>query len=225
MNGNVSDLEAPSSSAVNETSASLWPVGHLPVRALRPPTGGIWFNVRETERWLSQLPEPTGGILLLDLNSVQPTLAVLEQLLPALGEAVKRGTKGQVTLIVSTRDLAIRHYVEMLSTERRLPIFLSDSTTSYSLMGATPAIMLTATDTQTLHCLMDLGGRATAREVALALGLTHTAAINRLNDVAEKKLAFRLEQPGNRAIVFCDARLPSVDYSSMMMAAMSADLT
>lgn len=56
---------------------------------------------------------------------------------------------------------------------------------------------------RTLDYLMDLtNGSATASEAAQGLGLTATAATNRLTDLAIRGLLFRLPQPGRGGDVF-----------------------
>src|SRR6267378_2684842 len=108
------------------------------LKAVRPPTSGPWFNVHAANTWRRALAAPTVSdspmLYLLDLNDVHPTLAVLDAYLRALAIDVKAGRYGESAIVVSTQDPSVLRYLELVATQEDLPLFVSPSTTSFSLV-------------------------------------------------------------------------------------------
>jgi DNA-binding MarR family transcriptional regulator len=152
-------------------------------------------------------------LYLLDLHDVHPTIAVLDTYLRNLATEMKAGLFGESAIVVSTQDAAIRRYVEMLAAHQDLPIYVSSSTTSFSLMQAPPAARLSETELQTLRAVTDLGGIVDARELARTLRLRHTTAVNRLNSLASKGLLFKRRRAGRRTDLYVDYRVAGSQYS------------
>jgi predicted transcriptional regulator len=152
-------------------------------------------------------------IYLLDLNGVQPILDVLEPALSELARDIKAGRFGESAVVVSTQDPVLQRYVELIATAENLPLYISGSTTAFSIIQARPAANLSRTDTETLDAVMNLGGRATASDVAHKLHLRQTAAINRLNALAAKGLLHKQQQSGRKGDLYVDYRAAAIDYS------------
>lgn len=152
-------------------------------------------------------------LYLLDLNDVHPTVGVLDAYLRTLATDVKAGLYGESAIVVSTRDAAVRRYVEMVAAQEDLPIYVSPTTTSFALIQAQPGAKLTETEQQTLRRIMDLGGVVDARVVAKELKLRHTTALNRLNSLVSKGLLFKRRRPGRRTDLYVDFRIASAQYS------------
>src|SRR5438132_1278956 len=109
------------------------PVNLPPVRAVRPPTSGVWSNKQVADESRRGIGTPAGTrtpvVYMLDLTDVQPTVEVLEGYLLPLAQDIKLGKYGQSSsLVVSTRNPSIRHFVELLAVQHSLPIFLAEST-------------------------------------------------------------------------------------------------
>ena len=186
------------------------------LKAVRPPTSGAWFDVIAADRWRRELAAPTVRdspmLYLLDLHGVHPTVDVLDTYLRQLASDMKAGAYGESAIVVSTQDRGVRRYVELVAAQENLPIYVSESTTAFSLMQAQPGTSLSETDRQTLRTVMDLGGAADSRDVAKALGLQHTTAVNRLNSLASKGLLSRRRRAGRTTDLYIDFRLASAQY-------------
>lgn len=187
------------------------------LKAVRPPTSGPWFDVHAATRLRESLHGPTDPsspmLYLLDLNSVHPSIAVLDAYLREFAKQIKAGKYGDSAVVVSTQDESVRRYVEMLAAQDELPIYVSASTTSFALIQAEPAARLTETERLTLRTVMDLGGTADARRVAHHLGLKHTTAVNRLNALCAKGLLSKKRRPGRTTDLYTDFRAASAQYS------------
>jgi len=151
-------------------------------------------------------------LYLLDLNAVQPTLGVLEAALRELAKDVRAGRYGQSAIVVSSQDPAIQRYVALVAAAENLPIYVSGSTTTFSLMQARPAINLSRTDSETLDVVMDMGGSVSASQVADRLHLRPTAAINRLNSLVGKGLLHKQPQSGRKGDLYVDYRAAAIQY-------------
>ena len=198
-------------------TARVTPTNSPSLKAVRPPTSGPWYDVSAADRWRKELSPPTVPdspmLYLLDLHDVHPTVAVLDAYLRNLATEMKAGRFGESAVVVSTQDPAVRRYVEMVALQEDLPIYLSSSTTSFSLMQAPPGARLSETERQTLRTIMELGGIVDARELARTLRLQHTTAINRLNSLESKGLLFKRRRAGRRTDLYVDFRVAGSQYS------------
>lgn len=194
-----------------------------PVKSLRPPTGGVWFNVRDAGLWRRSFASPTSPespmIYLLDLTGVQPLVGVIEASVNELAREMRAGRFGEAAIVVATQDPSVQRHVQLIAAAENLPIYLSGSTTAVSLMQAWPAAPLSKTDSETLDAIMDMGGSARASELAQALKLRSTAAINRLNGLVAKGLLHRQPQSGRKGDLYVDGRSAAILYGEAQIAA------
>lgn len=193
------------------------------MKVVRPPTGHIWYSVGAALDWVRQLAPPTypeSPILFqVDLHGIFPYVGTLDALLGALAAEIRSGRWGQAGIVVSTQDPAVRRYVEMRAMAEDVPLYLSESTTNFSLVQAEPAAPVNATERETLRAVMDAGGRASAKEVADRLEIGHTAAANRLGALVERRLLYRQRTPGRRPDLFVDRRAAAVEYGQQNLQA------
>jgi hypothetical protein len=206
------------------------PVNLPPVRAIRPPTSGVWSNKQVADESRRGIGTPAGTrtpvVYMVDLTDVQPTVEVLEGYLLPLAQDIKLGKYGQSSsLVVSTRNPSIRHFVELLAVQHSLPIFLAESTSPLQLAEAQPAGHLTATEQETLDAVAAFGGRVQASQVATRLRLQHTAATNRLVSLAGKGYLYRVSRPGRAGDMFLDPRVPGLETSVNNVLAALKDTT
>lgn len=203
------------------------PVNNPALKAIRPPTSGPWYDVVAADRWRREVAAPTVKdspmLYLLDLHGVHPTVEVLDAYLRQLASDMKAGTYGESAIVVSTPDKGVKRYVQMVAAQEDLPIYVSDSTTTFALMQAEPGASLTETERQTLRIIMNLGGVVDSRDVANALHLQHTTAVNRLNALAEKGLLFRRKRAGRTTDLYVDFRIASADYGFATLESALAD--
>jgi DNA-binding MarR family transcriptional regulator len=162
-------------------------------------------------------------LYVLDFNDVVPTVQVLDRTLQHFAAGIRSGFYGASAVVVSCQSLPVRRWVELWAAAENLPIYLSQSTTSLSLIQAQPAMQLSATERATLKSVLDAGGSVTAPEIARTSGLKPSAAINRLNTLEGKGLLFRQTQTGKRPDVYVDFRAASIEYASSAMSAQAED--
>lgn len=184
----------------------------LPVVVVRPPTIGPWHNLALAEvvrqQWMpaTSLNSPT--LFVLDLNMVTPSADVLEELVRA-GREVKARSHGLASLAISTGNAGLRRMIEALAAREHVAIYVSSSAEPEMLARAEPTAVLSATERETLQAVVEMGGRVTAADIARRLGLTRTAATNRLVAVVSKGALKRQSRPGREGDMFIDPRFPS----------------
>lgn len=197
------------------------------MKVVRPPTGGLWYSVGAAADWLRQLSVPTHPdspmLYQIDLTGVAPIVGVLDAYVGTFAREIKAGHFGEAGIVVTTQDPFVRHYVEMLAETEGLPIYLSESTTNYSIVQAKPLIPLTATERESLWAVMEEGGSVTAKQLAAQLEIGQTAAINRLNALVEKGLLYKIASPGRRSDVYVDRRAAAIQYGEQNLEATLAD--
>lgn len=187
-------------------------------RVIRPPTGGIWFNWDSAKSFWEGIPTPTSPSMpmtyVVDLDGVHPTIEVLQEAIVPWAKAVKRGEFGKSSIVVSTRNEALRAQIESIAVQLQLPLFVAISTTPFDVAEAKAAIPLSASEDETLFSVAGLGGSADAAELANQLKLRHTAATNRLVALEEKGYLHRQKRPGRQGDLYVDPRQPSVDHAT-----------
>lgn len=181
---------------------------------VRPPTTGPWFDVPKAAEFRKTAFPPTAPqsptVYMLDLNSVYPVADVLVEYVVTLAREIRDGVHGPVSLVVDSRNVSIRNELGRLAVSYRLPLFLSSPQSPLSAAEAEPA-GLTASESEALEMIADMGGRVTAPALARRLRLQHTAALNRLTPLAEKGFLYRKRRPGRTPDLFCDPRFPDAD--------------
>ncbi len=191
-------------------------------RAIRPETGGFWFNWQVAVDFRNSIPHPTAPgspmTYVVDLDGVHPTVEVLQESLLPWAQAVKRGEFGRSSIVVSTRNESVRNYVQSIAAQYLLPIFVSASTSPFQVIEAETALPLSPTDDETLSAVGSLGGSADAGQLASHLQLQHTAATNRLVALFNKGYLHRQKRPGRSGDLFIDPRRPSQEYSTAAFA-------
>jgi predicted transcriptional regulator len=198
------------------------------VRVVKPPTSSFWVDVVGANAWRESLRPPTTPnapmLYLFDLNDVTPTPPVLDAALRTLARDIQLGRYGESAIVVSSQDPSVRRHIELLASAENLPIYLSNSTTNFGLVQAEPAMHLSATDRQTLRAVLNQGGSATAPQIAKALSLAPTAAINRLSSLERRGLLFKREQPGRQPDLYIDVRAASLQYGEATLNAALEDV-
>lgn len=192
----------------------------VPHRAFRPPTQGYWIDATGASKWVSdwvrRFTPPTDPnnpvVYVLDLAGISPSVRILDDIMSKLVPIVDRRAPHSLAFVVATEDAAVRHFVQMLALERDLPLYVSDSASPLSVMGAIPVGQLSSTEQQTLSSIERLGGRVTAGQLAQELGIKPTAANNRLATLETKGLIYRQSQPGRSPDVFIDHRVASFEH-------------
>jgi DNA-binding MarR family transcriptional regulator len=194
-----------------------------PVRVYRPPTAGPWFDVVRAEEWRQQIAAPTSlsspMLCVLDFNAVDPTLDLLDGILVDFAARIRSGAFGAGAVVVSSQSPAIRRWVELWAAAEALPIYISESTTSFALIQAKPAMQLSATERTTLTSVLDCGGVTSAPALARQLRLSVSAVLNRLNALERKGLLRREPQAGRQPDVYMDYRSAGIDYANETMEA------
>lgn len=178
----------------------------LPRLEIRAPTTDPLLDRAAMARFLAERVSPTGvhepTVLVLNLEGRFLPVGALYELIVPLGQDVKAGRYGPLSIIISTRDEATAEAVRALAARFELPIYLSGSTAD--LEAATPATTVTTTQQAVLRALRDRGGRATVAEVAAELGSAHGAVSNVLTDLADDGLLLRVEGAGRRGHLYLD---------------------
>jgi hypothetical protein len=185
---------------------------HPLIRVVKPPTAGVWSDLRVVQESLSGVVSPTTQspfLYVLDLMDVIPTVDVFEQYLVPFGQTIKHGERGSSSLAISTRNPGVRRYAELLSAQLELPVWIAASTATLQVAEASPAGALTQTDLETLDAVVDLGGAASASEVAARLRIQHTAAHQRLVALAARRYLHRRERSGRRGELFVHPLQPA----------------
>ncbi len=195
---------------------------------VRPPTTGPWFDVPGAAELRKTAFPPTAPqsptVYMLDLNSVYPIAAVLEEYVGTLAREIRDGIRGPVSLVVDTRNASIRQELGHLAGTYRLPFFLASPRSTLSVAEAEPA-GLSPSESEALEVIAEMGGRVTAPALAKRLGLQHTAALNRLTPLVEKGFLYRKRRPGRAPDLFCDPRFPDADeVAERMLEATKAEL-
>jgi hypothetical protein len=148
---------------------------------------------------------------ILDLGGVQPTGAVLRELVVPLGQRLLGGTYGNVKVVVAAPDDAVAELIRLLAREYRLPLFLARTSRPEDVATAEPIGNLTTAELQTLESLNAVGGMSTVSGFAGATGLAATAANNRLTGLDRKGYVHRLVRGRRYGDVFVDPRAPISD--------------
>lgn len=181
---------------------------------VRPPTTGPWFDVPKAAEFRRTAFPPTAPqsptVYMLDLNSVYPVADVLVEYVVTLAREIRDGVHGPVSLVVDSRNVSIRNEIGRLAVSYQLPLFLASPQTPLSVAEAEPA-GLTASESEALEAIAEMGGRITAPALAKRLRLQHTAALNRLTPLVEKGFLYRKRRPGRTPDLFCDPRFPDAD--------------
>lgn len=215
MGSTVAILDSPMSASQRT------PANNPPVRVYRPPTAGPWFDMVAAKEWRQEIAAPTSlaspMLCVLDLNSVVPTVDVLDGILLDLAARIRSGAFGAGAIVVSSQSPAIRRWVELWAAAEALPIYISESTTSFALIQARPAMQLSATERATLTSVLDHGGYVSAPELARELHLNVSAVINRLTALERKGLLRREPRAGRQADVYMDYRSAGIEYANETM--------
>ena len=183
---------------------------------IKPPTAGVWSDpsIAQTLRQGVAAPTvPTPYLYVLDLMDVLPTVDIFEKYLVPFAQEIKLGQYGQSSLAVSTRNPSVRRFAELLSAQLELPVWIAASTATLQVAEALPAGNLSATDVETLRAVADLGGRVGAAEIAKALSLQHTAALNRLASLASRRYLHRESRSGRSGDVFVHPLHPAQEQA------------
>jgi uncharacterized membrane protein len=129
----------------------------------------------------------------------------LRELILPIAQAIRGGVYGQTVLFVSSAMDGVGDYLQDLAAANDVGLYWSDSPDD--LQSARPVGDLTATERSTLELLKDVGGRATASDLADRAGIEATAAGNRLVNLVRKGYVYRWERPRREGDLFLDPRL------------------
>lgn len=178
----------------------------LPKLEIRAPTADPLLDRAAVARFLAERVSPTGvhepTVLVLNLEGRFLNVGALYELVVPLGQAVKAGHYGPLSIVISTPDDATAEAVKALADRFELPIYLSG--TAGDLDDAHPASSVTPSQEAILQALRRRGGRATAAEIATEVGSAHSAVSNVLTDLAEDGLVLRIEGAGRRGHLYLD---------------------
>jgi hypothetical protein len=186
-------MEARTELMAEPGSFQLAPLLHL----RSPATGGVVDDPRKMDVFRTSLMNPTGvsspAVIVLNLEGRYLTISALYNLIVPLGQAVRAGLHGDVSLIFATPDPATREGIRALAEAYQLPLYVAPSVNDLS--EAEPVGQLTAGEHDTIEQMRRLGGRVTVAQLSEASGLDQPAAANRLNAVVGKKFAYRVDRP------------------------------
>ncbi len=181
----------------------------LPHLQVRGPTAGPLFDTRSARAFIEQLVHASGvhdpTVLVINLEGRFPSAHVLYEMLVPLGRAIRSGAHGSLILVVTTPDPVLSDVIRSLAQTQDLPIFLARSTDEIG--QAEPAARLSPSEEETLGALRRLGGRASVATLATATGIDHTAAGNRLANLDQRKLVFRVTRPRREGNLYLDPRV------------------
>ena len=167
------------------------------LRVLAPATGGVVDDPQKMEEFrstwfaLSGVGAPTVAVVNLDGRFL--TIAALYELVVPLGQAVRAGTYGELSIVFASSDPGTRDTIKAIATQYELPLFVAPG--ADRLAEATAVGPLTRGEEETLSLMRRLGGRVTVAQVARVTGLDQSAVANRLNAVTNKHFAYRVERP------------------------------
>lgn len=178
----------------------------LPRLEIRAPTTDPLLDRGTIARFIRERVSPTGvhepTVLMLNLDGRFLNVGALYELIVPLGQAVKAGQYGPLSVVISTPDEATREAVKALADRFELPIYLS--TTTANLNDARPATTVTGTQDAVMEALRRRGGRATVAELTAEVGSAHGAVSNILTDLADSGLLLRIAGAGRRGHLYLD---------------------
>jgi hypothetical protein len=163
-----------------------------------PATGGVIDDPTIMQAFLrdhlfgrSEVRAPT--VLLVNLEGRFLTVAALHELVVPVGQLLRSGRHGSVSVVFASPDAGTRDSIRALAESYQLPLYVAPSVDRIS--EAEPVGPLTAGEHETIALMRRLGGRVTVAQVASAAGLDSPAAANRLNSVVGKSFAHRVNRP------------------------------
>jgi uncharacterized membrane protein len=129
----------------------------------------------------------------------------LRELVLPIAQAIRGGVYGQTVLFVSSAMDGVGDYLQDLAFANDVGLYWSENPDD--LESARPVGDLTPTERSTLGLLKDVGGRATASDLAERAGIEATAAGNRLVNLVRKGYVYRWERPRSEGDLFVDPRV------------------
>lgn len=188
------------------------------IRMYAPGTRGILVDrcqatfLRDHFLPPTAVPEPT--VAVLDLTGVFPSPSFLQDMILPLAQRIHGGVYGQLKLAVITHDTGVADFLGYLAHVHNLALFVATwsdllSPAMLALHDAQPVGDLTSTERTTLNVLVELGGTATASDLARVTGIEPTAAGNRLVNLTEKGFLYRFAQPQREGYIYVDPRSAS----------------
>jgi hypothetical protein len=163
-----------------------------------PATGGViddpsLMKVFLRDRLFGQSEVHAPTVLLVNLEGRFLTVAALHELVVPVGQLIRSGRYGNVSVIFASPDPAMRDSIKALAESYQLPLYVAASVDRIS--EAEPVGPLTVGEQETLSLMRRLGGLVTVSQVATATGLDAPAAANRVNAVVGKGFAHRVDRP------------------------------
>jgi hypothetical protein len=163
-----------------------------------PATGGVVDDPSLMQTFLkerlfgqSEVHAPT--VLLVNLEGRFLTVSALYELIVPVGQEIRSGRYGNVSVVFASPDPATRDSIRALAQAYQLPLYVTAS--ADRIWEAEPVGPLTAGEQETMALMRRLGGRVTVAQVAAETGLDAPAAANRLNAVVGKNFAYRIDRP------------------------------
>jgi DNA-binding Lrp family transcriptional regulator len=144
-------------------------------------------------------------IRIINFEDSRPEIGALEELILPVGQGIKSGAYGQLTLGIVSSDEPIVHYVEFLAEKHNLPLFVAPQLDK-PLESSEPVGKLTSGEISTLEKVQELGGRVKSSELAKALGIELAAAGNRLAKLEKKGYLLRIPQSPREGDIYVDPR-------------------
>lgn len=129
----------------------------------------------------------------------------LRELVLPVAQAIRGGVYGQTVLFVSSAMDGVGDFLQDLAFANDVGLYWSENPDD--LKSARPVGDLTPTERSTLELLKDVGGRATASDLAERAGIESTAAGNRLVNLVRKGYVYRWERPRREGDLFVDPRI------------------
>lgn len=171
--------------------------------------GAVFDSAEEAAIEITRvLPGPTRfGMPLtqvIDLEASDYTTAALQTVLAHAGQALRSGAFPDMRLVFVVSNPALAEFVRLVARANRFPFYIA--TSKSDLASAQPVGDLTAAEEQTLEVLRQLGGRATAAELGRVVGLTASAATNRLSLLDQKGYLTRVRRHRRQGDEYVDPR-------------------
>jgi hypothetical protein len=144
-------------------------------------------------------------IRILNFEGAFPEIGALEEMILPVGQGIKSGAYGQLTIGIVSSDEPVVHFVESLAEKHGLPLFVT-AQVEKPLESSSPVGKLTSGEISTLEAVQELGGRVTSSELARAMELELAAAGNRLAKLEKKGYLLRIPRAPREGDLYFDPR-------------------
>ena len=144
-------------------------------------------------------------IRVINFEGSRPEIGAVEEMILQVGQGIKSGAYGQLTLGIVSSDEPIVHYAVSLAREHNFPLFVAPQLDN-PLESSEPVGKLTSGEISTLETVQELGGRVKSSELAKALDIELAAAGNRLAKLEKKGYLLRIPQSPREGDIYVDPR-------------------